>query len=99
MARKKTTILTGIKEWYAKNHPTDPMKDDINPEATFHDLMNALMTGQDIYDTIGASDSLIRERLLHGLSKVSRVDIDTLYDIWLDGRDALRKNKEKNKAA
>ena len=79
---------TNIKTWYTKNFPHDDYAGKyLHPEATFEGLMNALDSGIDIYTYIfinGHSDSLIRENIFGGLSDISGVDYDTIYDNWLN---------------
>lgn len=88
--KKKFTILSTIKEWYTTTYPTDSMGHDINPTITFCNLLNAL-SGQEqkgdvnVYDMLGVEDSLVRERVFEQLAKVSKLDYDIIYNLWLWG--------------
>ena len=72
-----------IKDWYTKKYPTDDLGKELNKTNTFEDLSNALNKGDDVYDTMGVGDSLIRERLFGHLSKIKGVKYDVIYYKWL----------------
>ena len=72
-----------IKQWYIKNYPTDEMGIEMKETLTFEELFTALDNYQDVYQTMGVHDSVIRERVFEELSKVMQVDYDYIYDQWL----------------
>lgn len=74
---------TTIKEWYTTTYSTDEMGQEINPDATFQDLFEALDNYKDPYDIIGAHDSLIRERCFERLSSLTGNSYDTIHEQWM----------------
>lgn len=76
-----------IKEYYLENYPEDCNSDglggDINQNSTFAGLLNVLFTEGDVYEYIGVSDSIVRERLFEGLAKELEVGYDYVYKLWL----------------
>lgn len=75
--------MNNIKDFYLKNYPTDEMGVEINENATFVGLLWALQSKCDVYQYIGADDSIIRERLFAELAKQLRLSYNTIYDLWL----------------
>lgn len=72
--------------FYAANYPSDKeTAAEMNQENTFKDLFRALDEYQDVYDVIGVDDSIVRERLFEGLSDVSGMTYDEIYEQWLKG--------------
>ena len=74
-----------VKEFYAKNYPTDDMVEDMNDNITFQQVLNELIKGNggNIYEIIGVSDSLIRERVFLGLSEIMNLEYEYIYELWL----------------
>ena len=72
-----------IKDWYKEEYPTDKLGDDIKKDITFYDIFDALDNYQDIYETMGVDDSIIRERVFAKLAELMEVDYDYIYDQWL----------------
>ena len=73
-----------VKEFYAKTYPTDDMVEDIIESVTFQEVYDSLRLGKDIYKTIGANDSLVRERVFLELAHKKQVEYSTIYDLWLN---------------
>lgn len=73
-----------VREEYTKQHPDDGMGRELNPNASFRDLFDCLRNGEDIYELIGADDSLIREELFKLLAKACRTDYYFVYYLWLN---------------
>lgn len=75
-----------VKEFYAKNYPTDDMVEDMN-DITFQEVLNELIKGNgcNIYEIIGVSDSLVRERVFLGLSEAMNLEYEHIYELWLNG--------------
>jgi hypothetical protein len=72
-----------IKEWYLNTYPTDDLGCEINNDATFNDLLTCLSDCKDIYELLGVSDSLVRERAFCKLSDLMSVDYSYIYKQWL----------------
>ena len=49
-----------VREFYVKNYPSDDMGADINPNATFDGLAQALSNCHDVYEYLNVYDSIIR---------------------------------------
>jgi hypothetical protein len=76
-----------IREYYLENFPTDELGNEINPTATFDGLVRVLNNYEDVYEYIGVSDSLIRERVFWNLSKITNTEYSVIYDLWLQSAD------------
>ena len=74
-----------IREYYVEAFPTDELGDEINPSATFEVLVDVLNNYGDVYQYIGVSDSIIRERCFEKLSELTNTEYDVIYDLWLMG--------------
>lgn len=72
-----------IREWYISTYPDDEAGRDIDGSLTFEEVYHALNMHDDIYDTIGVGDSVIRERIFQELSYIYRVSYDDIYDKWI----------------
>lgn len=72
-----------VKEWYMVNYPDDELGAEIREEITWYDIFDTLDAYQDIYDTIGVNDSIIRERIFEELARRMNVDYDYIYNQWL----------------
>jgi hypothetical protein len=76
-----------IREYYLENFPTDELGNEINPTATFDGLVRVLNNYEDVYEYIGVSDSLIRERVFWNLSEITTTEYSVIYDLWLESAD------------
>ena len=65
--------------------PSDDLAGDIDPDATFEGLNEALLKGEDVYDYIGVGDSVVRERVFAELADREGVEYGVIYDTWLSG--------------
>lgn len=72
-----------IKEWYTKEYASDDLGEELKDNITFMDLFEALDRHKDIYELIGVSDSIVRERLFEKLAIIMEVDYDYIYEQWL----------------
>ena len=79
-----------IKDWYVEKYPTDDLGPNINSDITFDDILVSLDTHEDVYETIGVGDSIVRERIFAEISERQGIPYDEIYDKWLD---AGRENK------
>lgn len=73
-----------VKQYYQQYFPLDDMGEDIDPLLTFMGLNGVLLRGEDVYEAIGAHDSLVRERLFTRLAELMGVDYEVIYDLWLE---------------
>jgi hypothetical protein len=73
-----------IREYYLATFPNDDLGTEINPSATFEGLAETLNNYQDVYDYIGACDSLIRERVFWQLSLLHNTEYSVIYDLWME---------------
>jgi hypothetical protein len=78
-------LQRSIKEYYVNAFPTDEEGFKIEPEANFAGLNMVLNEGDDVYEYLGVSDSLVRERVFEKLSEILGVDYDVVYNMWLNG--------------
>ena len=72
-----------IREFYLENYPTDELGLELNETPTFAGLLNQLIVDGDIYQYIGVSDSLVRERLFERLAEELGTTYDYVYNLWL----------------
>lgn len=72
-----------IRKWYLKTFPEDTFGKEINSEATFMDVFEALDWHTSVYNAIGVGDSIIRERVFDELAKITGYDLDVIYDQWM----------------
>ena len=54
-----------------------------NPDSTFEDLLNAIISGVDVYSLI-PDDSIVRERLMGEISEFLNFDYDVVYNAWIE---------------
>lgn len=75
-----------VLDFYKQKHAHDDYGvSEIKPNVTFLDFLLELnKPNGDIYELIGVSDSLIRERLFERLSELLNVDYNVIYDMWLN---------------
>jgi hypothetical protein len=78
-------LQKSIKEYYVNEFPTDDEGFKIEPDANFAGLNMVLNEGDDVYEYLGVSDSLVRERVFEKLSEILGVDYDVVYNMWLSG--------------
>lgn len=72
-----------IREYYLENFPADELGAEINPHATVDGLVMVLNNYGDVYQYLGVSDSLMRERVFQYLSEVTNTPYDDIYYLWL----------------
>ena len=74
-----------IADWYRDAYPTDSeMADDMDRVgSTFADVWKALNRGEDVYEVIGADDSIVRERVFQKLSELTKKSYRTIYKKWM----------------
>lgn len=76
-----------VKDFYARTYPTDDIVEDINSSITLQQVLNGLIkgNGDNFYELIGVSDSLVRERVFLGLSEVMDLEYEHIFKLWLNG--------------
>ena len=79
---REIKVMT-IKEFYLENYPSDDMGNEINENSSFVGLLHILHTKRDVYDFLGAHDSIVRERVFEELAKQLRLSYTTIYEMWL----------------
>ena len=72
-----------IREFYIKAYPTDELGLELSTTATLVGMFARLIEGKDIYEYIGVTDSLIRERLFEKIAEEWNVSYDLVYKLWL----------------
>jgi hypothetical protein len=72
-----------VKNWYIKNYPADDLGEEIKDTITFKSLWALMSQGYDVYEVLGVSDSVIRERVFEKLSEILGVDYNVVYKKWL----------------
>lgn len=80
---EENKLKLNVKEWYRGEYPTDDLVEEIKDTVTFEDIFEALDNYRDIYNEIGTTDSLVRERIFNKLATLMEVDYDYIYDQWL----------------
>ena len=81
-----------IKEFYNEAFSSDTMGLDINPKATFLEMLNVINTGSDLYEYLGVYDSLIRERIFTEVSTRLNCSYNDIYNVWLNNTKYLKNN-------
>jgi hypothetical protein len=72
-----------IRNYYVNEFPSDDLGLEIDPKANFESLWLAIR-GDMVYEYIGVSDSVIRERLFEKFSQLTGHDYDYIYQEWLN---------------
>lgn len=84
---KNFDILSNVKNTYRHIYPKDKDVQYIKENISFVNVLAEMQNGNDFYDitfTDQYSDSLMRERIFTILSKVSGIDYDKIYYMWLN---------------
>ena len=79
-----------IKNYYLNEYPHDNLGADINPKADFDGLLMVLNEGDDVYEYLDVSDSLVRERVFEKLANIMGVEYNVIYDMWLSSDDKFK---------
>ena len=77
-----------IREFYLENYPNDELGVEINSEATFAGLWEAIRSNN-VYEYIGVGDSIIRERVFEKFSEITGHDYDYIYKEWLEAEESV----------
>lgn len=76
--------IDNVREWYTSAFPNDELGAELNPDLTFDDALAAIPSGTGFYDSIGAGDSVVRERVFEELCNRYGYTYDEVYDSWLN---------------
>lgn len=82
-----------VKEWYTAMYPTDDLGQEINDKITFADIQATISSGKDIYEVLGVSDNLVRERAWARLAELRGTTYANVYDEWIEGWQATVRNE------
>lgn len=80
----KPTKKTNVKLFYIKKFPTDEVGQEINDKIIFNDVYDCIYNYKNIYDLIGVTDSIIRERVFEGLCEAMETNYDSVYEQWIN---------------
>ena len=72
MTGKQMLESVNVKEWYTEHFPSD--------------VFDGMTEGKEFYGLVFADnsgDSIVRERIFEKMSRLLRVDYDTIYYLWL----------------
>ena len=84
---KNFDILSNVENRYHHIYPQDKDVQYIRENISFANVLAEMQKGNDFYDIVFTdqySDSLMRERIFTILSKVSGLDYDKIYYMWLN---------------
>jgi hypothetical protein len=83
---KLEVLKMSIKNWYLTNYATDEEGSSINDGATFGELFEAIINGNDIYEVLGEwIDTVIRERVFEETAKQKGISYSYLCKLWEKG--------------
>lgn len=80
----ESRLNTNVREWYQTAFPTDELGAELDGGLTFNDVLAALSKGDNIYDVLGAYDSVVRERLFWYLAEIQDKSYEEIYDAWMN---------------
>ena len=72
-----------IRNYYVNEFPSDELGLEIDLNANFESLWLAIR-GDSVYEYIGVSDSVIRERVFEKFSELTGHPYDYIYQQWLN---------------
>jgi hypothetical protein len=78
-----STPKTKIRTWYLSKYPSDELGKELHEGTTFQGLFSDMDAYQNVYDTLGVTDSIIRERVFEELAKIMKVPYSYVYDQFL----------------
>ena len=71
-----------VGAWYRNAYPDDELGALVS-DASFRDVINAINRGEDIYELIGCSDSVVRENIFHELEDSFGISYTDTYGKWV----------------
>lgn len=97
---QKENLQSSVKEWYSRTFPTDELASELNANATFGSVRDAIMSGKDIYTELGYSaDSVVRERVFRQLADVLDLPYKSVYNAWIENSESAETRKERYERA
>ena len=76
-----------VRDWYIKTFPNDELGYEIDDYIKFEDIQKALDEKKDVYEVIGVTDSIVRERLFQKLADLTGVSYDDIYEKWINSEE------------
>lgn len=89
---KRVSILSKVKDTYKNCYPTDVEGNNINEHITFVELLASMRHGDDFYEEINVSDSIVRERIFNIMAIVGGITYDEIYQMWLNADELKKKH-------
>lgn len=96
---QKESLQSGVKEWYSRTFPTDELASELNANATFGSVRDAIMSGKDVYTELGSYDSVVRERVFRQLADVLDLPYKSVYNAWIENSESAETRKERYERA
>lgn len=87
---KRVSILSNVKATYKNCYPSDVEGENLNKYISFSQVFARMQEGENFYEIIGISDSIIRERIFSIMATVGGVKYDDIYTMWINSEE-LRK--------
>lgn len=79
---KENSMNYSISNWYRYNYPYDvEILKNINANATFGDVLKAIVTNENIYDVIGYADSIVRDNIFSEICNLLGWEYETLTNL------------------
>ena len=88
---KRVSILSKVKDTYKNCYPMDEEGNNINEHITFVELLASMQHGDDFYEVINVSDSIIRVRIFNIMAIVGGITYDEIYQMWLNADELKEK--------
>lgn len=83
MDKKHFNFGSSVRDWYTQAFPADELGYTIDPDATFAGAVKFMADGGDVYEYLGAWDSLVRENVFAKIAAITGVEYENVYDLWL----------------
>ena len=79
---KVNSMNSSISVWYSYHYPndTEALK-NINANTTFGDVLEAIVTEENVYDVIGFADSLVRDNIFSEICNLLGWEYETLTNL------------------
>jgi|GEM_PF-1328375 len=84
MDKKHFNFGSSVRDWYTQAFPADELGYTIDPDATFAGAVKFMADGGDVYEYLGAWDSLVRENVFSKIAAITGVEYGDVYDLWLN---------------
>lgn len=84
MTAKDLLKKSNAKECYMADYIQDTIYEHFNENVTLFDIWDGLLKKENIYDIIGVSDSITRERFFQIIANKLGVCYHMIYSLWLN---------------